>query len=165
MLSKTHVHTLHFTKCWVKLMFTLYKVLSKTHVHTLRWFDDNIVVKCEHEFYCHFVKCEHGFLLHSFAISVVFNNVVFPHISPRDKIVAFVPVMFVFASQTSPNLILNNFFISASFSYSYFYLVWGRDKFCGRFVLVIAFFIVLNDWFNLVLLHLSYWDGVHLFIV
>ena len=34
-LSKTHVHTLHFTKCWVKLMYTLYKVLSKTHVHTL----------------------------------------------------------------------------------------------------------------------------------
>ena len=35
-LSKTNVHTLHFTKCWVKLMFTLYKVLSKTHVHTLQ---------------------------------------------------------------------------------------------------------------------------------
>ena len=33
-----------------------------------------IVVKCEHEFYCHFVKCEHGFLFHSFAIIVVFNN-------------------------------------------------------------------------------------------
>ena len=26
-------------KCWVKLMYTLYKVLSKTHVHTLRRFD------------------------------------------------------------------------------------------------------------------------------
>ena len=34
----------------------------------------HIVVKCEHEFYCHFLKCEHGFLFHSFAIIVVFNN-------------------------------------------------------------------------------------------
>ena len=31
-------------------------------------------VKCEHEFYSHFVKCEHGFLFHSFPIIVVFNN-------------------------------------------------------------------------------------------
>ena len=53
------------------------KVLSKTHVHTLQWFDNffgNFAVKCEYEFYCHFVKCEHGFLFHSFAISVAFNN-------------------------------------------------------------------------------------------
>ena len=34
-------------------------------------------VKCEHEFYSHFVKCEHGFLFHSFPIIVVFNNVNF----------------------------------------------------------------------------------------
>ena len=27
-LSKTHIHTLHFTKCWVKLMYTLYILQS-----------------------------------------------------------------------------------------------------------------------------------------
>ena len=37
-------------------------------------FFGNIVVKCEHEFYCHFVKCEYSFLFHNFAIIVVFNN-------------------------------------------------------------------------------------------
>ena len=28
--------TLCYVKCWVKLMYTFYKVLSKTHVHTLQ---------------------------------------------------------------------------------------------------------------------------------
>ena len=39
------------------------------------WKIHQIVVKCVHEFYCHFVKCVHWSLFNSFFTIVVFNNV------------------------------------------------------------------------------------------
>ena len=39
------------------------------------WKICQIVVKCVHEFYCHFVKCVHWSLFNSFFTIVVFNNV------------------------------------------------------------------------------------------
>ena len=38
------------------------------------WKIRQIIVKCVHEFYCHFVKCVHWSLFNSFFTIVVFNN-------------------------------------------------------------------------------------------
>ena len=66
--GKTNTHISDLT------VFTLLKT-TITQIWQFFWKNCQIVVKCVHEFYCHFVKCVHWSLFNSFFTIVVFNNV------------------------------------------------------------------------------------------
>ena len=66
--GKTHTHISNLT------VFTLLET-TITQIWQFFWKICQIVVKCVHEFYCHFVKCVHWSLFNSFFTIVVFNYV------------------------------------------------------------------------------------------